>query len=249
MRADSRCLFRKAFSAPPAARHTPRGGSGVPTAGSMRLRPGATRRAGDSWRRRSPSSSSGLENERRTTGVPVQRSARLANAAADRSRAARNRNVLSSAVKVPLRSNNNSSRSRKGSSVHAGAGAAVVAARDRQPGDRKARARSPALHRIRISLARRDRLSRRSSRVSGGDPPRLHPLKVARVGAIASAASAAGAVVVGAVVRVAVTLRQSRRRRDYEVSSLAAFAGGSAAGRFTSRYRTAHSEKPSQRMQ
>lgn len=89
--------------------------------------------------------------------------------AADRSRAARNRNARSSAAKVERSSlSNRSSRWPKDSSDHAGAGAAVVAVLDSRA-EGKAQARSRALHRVRISLARRDRPSNR-----GRDRPRLH---------------------------------------------------------------------------
>lgn len=208
MRADSRCLSRKAFSAPPAARHTPRGGNGVPIAASMGPRQSAMLTAGGSWRRRSPNSSSAPENGRKTSAVPLPHNAPHGSAAAEHRRGARNPSARSSAAKAQPSSNSRSNRSPKVSSAHAGGGAAVAVARDSKLGGSQPRARSRALHRI--SLARSDRgpkaRGRDRPRLHPRDRLRLHPVKVARVAAIASAASAAGA----AVVVAAGTLRRSR---------------------------------------
>lgn len=221
MRADSRCLSQKAFSAPPAARHTPRGGNGVLTAVSMRARPDARRRAAASWKRSLRSSSSAPENSaRRAIAAQARPSVLLASAAADSNRAARSPSGLSSGLPNNRDSSRNRPSSQRSSLLeprvrlrgHAGAAAAAAAV---WAVLRSLRAKAHARRRLRRtrrigSLDRPSSLGRRARRT----PPRRAAGKLVKAAAIASDASAAAGGVVGVGRHL-----QSRRASDLRPAS------------------------------
>ena len=191
MRADSRCLFRKAFSARPAARCTPRGGNGAPTADSTKARPNAKHKAGASWKRSSLSLNSAPAPAGKRNGALALPNARPGSGFAGNSRAARNPSGLSSVVMEP--SSNRSNRLPKVSSARGGGDAADGAgpARSRDRGSR------PALHSR--GRTRRGHRVRHSSRDLPA--PKIRSRVVVRVRRVAAAnADSVAAVAAGVVV-------------------------------------------------
>ena len=216
MRADSRCLFQKVFSVRPAARCTPRGGNGVRIAGSTRVRPSATPRAGASWKRSSLSFSSERGPGGRTSVAPARRSALPESAGADSRRAVRNPSGLNSVARAP--SSNRSNRYKKGNSARAGGDAVDVAERGHlrdqaKPSARRSRSRTRRGHRGRHS----------SNALPVPKLRRRAAVRVLKAVAPANADSAAAAA--GAAGAVGARRRQNHQRND---AMTAALRGGAS---------------------